>query len=44
MDIIKLNILWLFGRMPLLLGSLKLDTPVFARQPKVKHLHGYARD
>jgi hypothetical protein len=33
-----------FGRMPSLLGNLKLDTPVVARQPKVKHLHGYARD
>jgi hypothetical protein len=32
-----------FGRMPSLLGNLKLDTPVVARQPKVKHLHGYAR-
>jgi hypothetical protein len=31
-----------FGRMPLLLGNLKLDTPVVARQPKVKHFHGYA--
>jgi hypothetical protein len=28
--------------MPLLLGNLKLDTPVVARQPKVKHLHEYA--
>jgi hypothetical protein len=27
--------------MPSLLGNLKLDTPVVARQPKVKHLHGY---
>jgi hypothetical protein len=26
-----------FGRMPSLLGNLKLDTPVVARQPKVKH-------
>jgi hypothetical protein len=33
-----------FGRMPSLLGNLKLDTPVVARQLKVKHLHGYARD
>jgi hypothetical protein len=33
-----------FGRMPSLLGNLKLDTPVVARQPKVKHFHGYARD
>jgi hypothetical protein len=33
-----------FGRMPSLLGNLKLDTPVVARQPKVKHLPGYARD
>jgi hypothetical protein len=33
-----------FGRMPSLLGNLKLDTTVVARQPKVKHLHGYARD
>jgi hypothetical protein len=33
-----------FGRMPSLLGNFKLDTPVVARQPKVKHLHGYARD
>jgi hypothetical protein len=32
----------MFGRMPSLLGNLKLDTPVVARQPKVKHLHGYA--
>jgi hypothetical protein len=31
-----------FGQMPSLLGNLKLDTPVVARQPKVKHLHGYA--
>jgi hypothetical protein len=30
--------------MPSLLGNLKLDTPIVARQPKVKHLHGYARD
>jgi hypothetical protein len=30
-----------FGRMPSLLGNVKLDTPVVARQPKVKHLHGY---
>jgi hypothetical protein len=33
-----------FGRMPSSLGNLKLDTPVVARQPKVKHLHGYARE
>jgi hypothetical protein len=33
-----------FGRLPSLLGNLKLDTPVVARQPKVKHLHEYARD
>jgi hypothetical protein len=33
-----------FGRMPSSLGNPKLDTPVVARQPKVKHLHGYARD
>jgi hypothetical protein len=33
-----------FGRMPSSLGNLKLDAPVVARQPKVKHLHGYARD
>jgi hypothetical protein len=33
-----------FGRMPSLLGNLKLDTSVVTRQPKVKHLHGYARD
>jgi hypothetical protein len=33
-----------FGRMPSLLSNLKSDTPVVARQPKVKHLHGYARD
>jgi hypothetical protein len=32
-----------FGRMPSSLGNLKLDAPVVARQPKVKHLHGYAR-
>jgi hypothetical protein len=31
-----------FGRMPSLLGNLKLDTPVVAMQPKVKHFHGYA--
>jgi hypothetical protein len=31
-----------FGRMPSLLGNLKLDTPVVARQPQVKHFHGYA--
>jgi hypothetical protein len=31
-----------FGRMPSLLGNLKLDTTVVARQPKVKHFHGYA--
>jgi hypothetical protein len=30
------------GRMPSLLGNLKLDTPIVTRQPKVKHLHGYA--
>jgi hypothetical protein len=33
----------LFGRMPSLLGNLKLDTHVIVRQPKVKNLHGYAR-
>jgi hypothetical protein len=33
-----------FGRMPSLLCNRKLDTPVVARQPKVKHLHGYARN
>jgi hypothetical protein len=33
-----------FGRMPPLLCNRKLDTPVVAMQPKVKHLHGYARD
>jgi hypothetical protein len=33
-----------FGRMPSLLGNLKLDTLVVARQLKVKHLHGCARD
>jgi hypothetical protein len=27
-----------FGRMPPLLGNLKLDTPVVARQLKVKHM------
>jgi hypothetical protein len=31
-----------FGQMPSLLGDLKSDTPVVARQPKVKHLYGYA--
>jgi hypothetical protein len=31
-----------FGRMPPLLCNRKLDTPVVARQLKVKHLHGYA--
>jgi hypothetical protein len=31
----------MLGRMPSLLGNLTLDTPVVARQPKVKHLHGY---
>jgi hypothetical protein len=31
------------GRMPPLLCNRKLDTPVVAMQPKVKHLHGYAR-
>jgi hypothetical protein len=31
-----------FGRMPSLLVNLKLDTPVVAKQPKVKHFHGYA--
>jgi hypothetical protein len=31
-----------FCRKPSLLGNLKLDTPVVARQPKVKHFHGYA--
>jgi hypothetical protein len=33
-----------FVRMLSLLGNLKLDTPVVARQPKVKHFHGYACD
>jgi hypothetical protein len=33
-----------FGRMPPLLCNRKLDTPVVAMQPKVKHLHGYARE
>jgi hypothetical protein len=32
------------SRMPSSLGNLKLDTPVVARQPTVKHLHGYARE
>jgi hypothetical protein len=31
-----------FGRIPSLLGNLKLDTLVVARQLKVKHFHGYA--
>jgi hypothetical protein len=30
-----------FGRMLSLLGNLKLDTPVVARQLKVKYFHGY---
>jgi hypothetical protein len=33
-----------FGQIPSSLGNLKLDAPVVARQPKVKHLHGYARE
>jgi hypothetical protein len=33
-----------FGQIPSLLCNRKLDTPVVARQPEVKHLHGYARE
>jgi hypothetical protein len=33
-----------FGRMPPLPCNRKLDTPVVAMQPKVKHLHGYAHE
>jgi hypothetical protein len=40
-DYLGITLCDVFGRMPSSLGNLKLNTPVVARQPKVKHLHGY---
>jgi hypothetical protein len=47
LNVIKVSLIKycdVFGRMPSFLCNRKLDTPVVARQPKVKHLHGYARE